>query len=159
MSHSPTRAVIARFGVRSAHDADDQLARREAAASRRLNHFAQRFVAENEAVLARRRLAVSALDDLDVGAADPDGQPPDQDRPSAGSGGGTSSSSAEFAIPGCTASAFIGPLRPAIELPALGEDALDLGGVLPLVVGFVLEHAEDAVLLVADLPDRVEGAS
>ena len=74
------RAVIARFGVGTAHYAHDQLARREAAASGRLDHFAERFVAEDQAVLARRRFAVFARDNLNVGAADPDGQPPDQHR-------------------------------------------------------------------------------
>ncbi len=107
MSHSPTRAMVARFWVRSAHDTDDELTRREAAACRRLDHLTQGFVSENEALFARWRLSVAAFDDLYVGAADTDGEAPDQDRSfSSGRAARTSRIWAEFADSGSDCQGF-----------------------------------------------------
>ena len=67
------RAVGAGHGVGAADDADHQVAFLQPAARARVDHPAEGFVAEHEARLAGRRPAVLALDDLDVGAADADG--------------------------------------------------------------------------------------
>ena len=72
------RARGARHGVGPADDADDEVAGREAAAVGRLEHAAERLVAEDQPLLARRRPAVLAVDDLAVGAADAERDPVDE---------------------------------------------------------------------------------
>ena len=74
------RAVDARQGIRPAHYPHDEVASCEARAGRRFEDFAERFVAERQTFLAWRRPAIVACDDLDIGAADPDGAGLDQDR-------------------------------------------------------------------------------
>ena len=69
------RARRARHGVGPADDADHEVAGREAAAVGRLEHAAERLVAEDEPLGAGRRPAVVAVDDLAVGAADAERDP------------------------------------------------------------------------------------
>src|SRR5262249_41352259 len=73
------RAVGARHGIGPAHDADDQIPGAKPAGPR-IDDATERFVTEDEASLAFRRPAVLALGDLDVGAADADGDRLDDDR-------------------------------------------------------------------------------
>ena len=68
------RAVPARHRVGAPDDADHEVARRHRGAGGRLEHAAQRLVAEHETVAPGRRPPVSARDDLGVGAAHPHGQ-------------------------------------------------------------------------------------
>ena len=67
-------------GIWPAHYPDDEVARSETRAGRGFEDFAERFVAERQALLAWRRPSVLAGNDLDIGAADPDGPGLDQDR-------------------------------------------------------------------------------
>src|SRR6185503_14501260 len=64
----------ARHGIWSAHDAGDEVARLEAGARRRFLHPAERFMTEDQALLARRGSTVVATDDLAVSAADAERQ-------------------------------------------------------------------------------------
>ena len=75
------RAVGAGHGIRAPDDARDEVAFLESAARARVQHAAKRFVTEHEARLTWRGPAVLALHNLDVGAADPDRNRFDQDRP------------------------------------------------------------------------------
>ena len=58
--------------IRAQHDPHDQITRLEAGGGRRLDHLAKTFVADDQLRLPGRWLAVSALGDLAVGAADAD---------------------------------------------------------------------------------------
>jgi hypothetical protein len=80
------RARLARLGVGPADHADDEVAGGEAAARRRLAHAAERLVAEDQPLGARRRPAVVAVDDLAVGAAHPEGDAVDEQLAVAGLG-------------------------------------------------------------------------
>ena len=73
------RAVRARDRIGPAHDADDQIAGRQAATARRVDDASERLVPEDQAFGARRRRAVVAVHDLDVGAAYADSQRLDED--------------------------------------------------------------------------------
>ena len=66
------RAVRARHRVGTPDDADDQVALAERAGRTRVDDAAERLVAEHKPRLARRRPAVLAFDDLDVGPAHAD---------------------------------------------------------------------------------------
>src|SRR5262249_1048566 len=63
------RARDAPHGIGPAHDADDEIAGREAATLGCRLDRAQRFMAENEALLTGRRKAVTTLEDFAVGPA------------------------------------------------------------------------------------------
>ena len=63
------RAVLAGHRIRVPHDADDEIALREAAALRRFFDAAERFVADDQPLMAGGRGAVFGGDDLPVGAA------------------------------------------------------------------------------------------
>jgi hypothetical protein len=65
-------------GIGMAHDPDHQIVAPEVTARRRLDDLAERFMAENEPLLAGRRRAVFAVDDFAVGAADAERQCSDQ---------------------------------------------------------------------------------
>ena len=82
-AHVPVtgRAGRAGNGVGPADDADDQVSWGESGTRCGLCHPAQRFVPDDEPVLARRRPPVLAVDDLQVGAADADRLGLDQDGP------------------------------------------------------------------------------
>ena len=60
--------------IRPAHNADHQVAARNAAAIRRLFDTAERFMADDETLVTGRRPAVMAVDDLVVGAANAERQ-------------------------------------------------------------------------------------
>src|SRR5262249_27592372 len=66
------RAREARHGIRPAHDADDEIAGCEAATLGRGLDRAQRFVAENEALLTGRRKAVTTVGDFALGPTLPE---------------------------------------------------------------------------------------
>src|SRR5262249_20165861 len=74
------RAVGARHGIRTADDADDEVALLEAAGGAGVEHAAERLVPEHEPGLAERGPSVLALHDLAVGPADPDRDRLDEDR-------------------------------------------------------------------------------
>ena len=82
-AHVPVtgRAGRAGNGVGQADDADDQVSWGESGTRCGLGHPAQRFVPDDEPVLARRCPPVLAVDDLQVGAADADRLGLDQDGP------------------------------------------------------------------------------
>ena len=82
-AHVPlaNRAVRARHGVGAPDDADDQVAFAERAGRTRIDDAAERLVAEHQPRLARRRPAVLAFDDLDVGPAHADGDRLDEHGP------------------------------------------------------------------------------
>ncbi len=71
LAHVPFagRARHAGDGIAMPHHADDVIAGHKAGLGRRLAHAAERFMAEDQAALARRGLAVKARDDLVIGAA------------------------------------------------------------------------------------------
>ena len=73
-------AARARHRIGPAHDADDEIAGFEAAIGRRFLHLAERLVADDQTLLARRRPAIGAGDDLAVGAADAERQRAHQHR-------------------------------------------------------------------------------
>src|SRR6476620_10911624 len=87
-AHVPVagRAGRAGDGVGTAYDADDEVPGGEAGTRWRLSHLAQRLVPDDEAFLARRRPPVLAVDDLQIGATDPDRLGLDQDGPGGGWG-------------------------------------------------------------------------
>ena len=73
-------AVGAGDRVRAADDPHHQVALLQGARRARVEDAAERLVAQHQARRARGRPAVLALDDLDVGPADPDGDRLDEDR-------------------------------------------------------------------------------
>jgi hypothetical protein len=77
----PGRAALARDGVGLADDADREVARFEPAAPGCLDDPAQGLVAEHRPLVARRRPAVLAVGNLEVGAADSYRQRLNQHRP------------------------------------------------------------------------------
>ena len=74
------RAVRARHGVGPADDPDDEVARLQPSGGTRVDDATERLVPEDETRRARRRPAVLALGDLDVGPADADRDRLDEDR-------------------------------------------------------------------------------
>src|SRR6185312_14404391 len=70
----------ARHRVLAPHDANDMVTLGEAAAVRRFQHAAERFVAEDQPVATGRRPAVGAGDDLAVGSTHAERQRLDQQR-------------------------------------------------------------------------------
>src|SRR5262249_1306690 len=66
-------AIEAGHGIGMAHDADDAVAALEAAAPRRLEHLAQRLMADGESLLSCGGFAVVRRDEFPVGAADAHG--------------------------------------------------------------------------------------
>ena len=81
-AHVPFAVGAGRAGDRIglAHDADDMIARREAAIRRRFAHAAERLVAEDQPRVTLGRFAVMAGDDLVIGAADAERNRFDQQR-------------------------------------------------------------------------------
>ena len=63
-----------------AHDADHHVAGAKAAFRRRLDDAPERLVAEHQALAPRGRLAIVAVDELPVGAADAHGERAYQER-------------------------------------------------------------------------------
>ncbi len=76
----PHRAVPARHGVGEADDADDEVPGDHGRPHGRVDHAAERLVAQDEAVASRRRPPVGARHDLHVGPAHPHGQSLHEDR-------------------------------------------------------------------------------
>ncbi len=70
----------ARNRIGTAHDPDHQIPGTKARARRRLQYLSETFVPDDQLALAGRRLAVFALGDLPVSAADPHQEPADQKR-------------------------------------------------------------------------------
>src|SRR4051812_4150338 len=66
------RAVLAGNRVGLPHDADDEIAVNQRAVRRRLLDNAERFVADDQALVAWWRVAVFSFNDLMIGAADPE---------------------------------------------------------------------------------------
>ena len=77
----PRCARRTRNRVAPADDADDQVSGTETGPRGCLDHPAERFVPDDEAVLTRWRRPVVAVDDLQIGAADADRLRLDQNRP------------------------------------------------------------------------------
>ena len=102
MSHSPAAQAGQGTGSGCRTMPTTMVAGREAAVRRRFAHAAERLVAEDQPLVAGRRFAVVARDDLAVGAADAERERLDQDRAFAGGGSGTSRSSTEFGLGGWT---------------------------------------------------------
>src|SRR5262249_44668672 len=75
------RAREARHGIGPAHDADDEIAGCEAATLGRGLDRAQRFVAENEALLTGRSKAVTTIEDFSVGPTHSERPRAHQNRP------------------------------------------------------------------------------
>ncbi len=63
------RAGDARDGIGTANDADDQIAFVESAVCGRFFHAAERLVAEDQVIAARRRPAVLGGNELEIGSA------------------------------------------------------------------------------------------
>ena len=63
-----------------AHDADDDVAGAEARVRRRRDHAAERFVPDHQALVPGSGLAVAAIDQLAIGAADAEGERAHEDR-------------------------------------------------------------------------------
>jgi hypothetical protein len=82
LAHVPlaARAARARHGIRVAHDRAYRVALGHPGIGWRLEHAAERLVAEDEALLSGRRCAVLAAQDLPIRAAHADGQRLDQHR-------------------------------------------------------------------------------
>jgi len=70
----------ARHRIGPPHDANHQIARRNAAAIRRLFDAAERFMADDEALMSGRRPAIMAIDDLVIGAANAERERAHQNR-------------------------------------------------------------------------------
>src|SRR5262249_23664136 len=64
----------ARHRIRPAHDPDDEIAGHESAPVRCCLHNAQRFMAENEALLTGRSKAIAAVENFAIGPAHPQRQ-------------------------------------------------------------------------------------
>src|SRR4029450_10456618 len=75
----PGGASDARLGVGPTHDADDEIAGREAAPLGRCLDRPQRFMAENEALLPRRSKAIATVENFAIGPAYPECQGAHQD--------------------------------------------------------------------------------
>ena len=105
----PRRARHARNGITSADDADHQVPGAESGPRGDLGHPAQRFVPNDEAVLARRRGPVLAVDNLQIGAADAVACVWTKIGPSSSGGSGMSVSATEPCRPGMTVMARMAP--------------------------------------------------
>src|SRR5215813_9009728 len=73
-AHVPLAAGAsdARFRIGPTHDADNEIARNEAASFRCGLHRAQRFVPKNKALLTGRRKAVTTVQNFAIGPAHPE---------------------------------------------------------------------------------------
>ena len=106
MSHSPCAQAAHGTGSGRRTMPTTMVAGGEAAAVRRLEHAAERFVAEHQPLAARRRPAIGPGDDLAIGAADAQREGLDEQGPGSVGGSGRSSSCTELGVPGMTVSAF-----------------------------------------------------